>query len=403
MAASLEGVSGEFSASIPAAPSASATVPGRTASVPIPRSVRSLAAAAAAVLALSACGSDYPLGDAQREAAESSTSTLSGILSGSGSSAQGPAMDAWIAGFGTINPKVQVQYSPDGSGAGRNALLAGAVDFAGSDAYLQEEELGKAREVCGPNGAMDIPAYISPIAVAFNLPGIDSLNLDAPTIAAIFRGDIETWSDPAIAGQNPGVALPDIRVTPVSRADDSGTTENFTEYLHEAAPQAWPDSPSGTWPGNLGGENAQGNAGVVSTVTRTEGAVTYADDSVIDDSMGTVNLRVGEEYVPISADGAAIAVEQAKRVPNRGPHDIALQLDRTTTAPGAYPLVLVSYQIYCSGYEDSETVELVKAFGEYVISDEGQAASEDAAKSAPLPESLADEARAAVESITTLP
>ena len=371
--------------------------------MPKPRPVRTLAVVTAAVLALSACGSDYPLGDEQRKAAESSTSTLSGILSGSGSSAQGPAMDAWIAGFGILHPKVQLQYSPDGSGAGRSALLAGAVNFAGSDAYLQDEEIAEAKEVCGPEGAMDIPAYISPIAVAFNLPGIDSLNLDAATIAGMFRGEIDRWNDPAIGGQNPGVDLPDLPITPVSRADDSGTTENFTEYLHAAAPEAWPDSPSGTWPSGTGGENAQGSSGVVSTVTRTEGAVTYADDSVIDSSMGTVNLLVGGEYVPISAEGASIAVEQSTRVAGRGPHDIALELDRTTTAPGAYPLVLVSYQIYCSAYENPDIVELVKAFGLYVVSNEGQAASEEAAKSAPLPAALADQAREAIESITTLP
>lgn len=361
---------------------------------------RSLAAVLLATLALTACGSDYPLGDAQREAAENSTSNLSGVLSGAGSSAQGPAMDAWIAGFGTLHPKVQLQYSPDGSGAGRSALLAGAVNFAGSDAYLQDEEEAEARAACGPGGALDIPAYISPIAVAFNLPGITSLNLDAGTIARIFRGEIQAWDDPALAALNPGVDLPATRITPVSRADDSGTTENFTEYLHEVDPEAWPEAPSGTWPGGLQGENAQGSAGVVSTVTRTEGAVTYADDSVIDESMGTVNLQVGGEFVPISAEAASTAVEQSTRVPGRSEHDIALQLDRKTTVPGAYPLVLVSYQIYCSSYEDAGVVERVRTFGEYVVSEEGQQASADAAKSAPLPESLAEQARDAMESIT---
>ncbi|WP_066302072.1 phosphate ABC transporter substrate-binding protein PstS [Arthrobacter luteolus] len=367
------------------------------------RPLRTLAAAAAAVLALSACGSDYPLGEEQRKAAENSTSTLAGIISGSGSTAQGPAMDAWIGGFRVLHPKAQVQYSPDGSGAGRNALLAGAVQFAGSDAFLQDEELGEAREVCGPDGALDIPAYISPIAVAFNLPGIESLNMDAGTIAKLFRGEIEFWNDPVIAAQNPGVELPQTRITAVSRADDSGTTENFTEYLHEAAPEEWPNDPSGSWPGGLGGENAQGSAGVISTVTRTEGAVAYSDDSVVDDSLGTVNLKVGEEYVPISAEGASIAVEQATRVQDRGEHDIALHLDRTTTAPGAYPLVLISYQIFCSSYEDADTTELVKTFGQYVVSEEGQQASAEAAKSAPIPDSLAVQARAAIESITVRP
>ena len=367
------------------------------------RTLRTVAVAAAAALALSACGSDYPLGEEQRKAAENSTSTLSGIVSGSGSTAQGPAMDAWIGGFRVLHPKAQVQYSPDGSGAGRSALLAGAVDFAGSDAYLQDEELGDAREVCGPDGAMDIPAYISPIAVAFNLPGIDSLNMDAATIAKLFRGEIEFWNDPQIAAQNPGVDLPQTRITAVSRADDSGTTENFTEYLHEAAPEEWPDDPSGSWPGGLGGENAQGSAGVISTVTSTEGAVAYSDDSVVDDSLGTVNLKVGEEYVPISPEAASVAVEQATRVQGRSEHDIALHLDRTTTEPGAYPLVLISYQIFCSSYENAETTELVQTFGQYVVSPEGQRASADAAKSAPIPDSLAAEARTAIESITTRP
>ena len=368
--------------------------------MPLPRLARPLALAAAAALALTACGSDYPLGDEQREAAERSTSNLSGTLSGSGSSAQGPAMDAWIAGFGLLHPRVQLQYSPDGSGAGRGALLNGAVQFAGSDAYLQDEELDKAREVCGPDGAYDIPTYISPIAVAFNLPGIETLNLDAPTIAAMFRGDIQLWNDPEIVRQNPGVALPELRITPVSRADDSGTTENFTEYLHEVAPVAWPDAPSGTWPGGLAGENAQGSAGVVSTVTRTEGALTYADDSVVDESMGTVNLLVGEQYVPISGEAAALAVSEATRVPGRDENDIALHLNRTTTAPGAYPLVLVSYEIFCSSYEKPETVELVKEFGLYLVSEEGQQTSEEAAKSAPIPEELAEQARAAIDSIS---
>ena len=89
---------------------------------------------------------------------------------------------------------------------------------------------------CGPEGALNIPVYISPIAVAFNLPGITELKLDATTVAKIFRGEIANWNDPAIAALNPGVSLPDLKVTPVNRSDDSGTTTNFTEYLAAAAP-----------------------------------------------------------------------------------------------------------------------------------------------------------------------
>ena len=148
-------------------------------------------------------------------------------------------MQAWMAGFTTANPDASVQYSPDGSGAGRKALLAGGVQFAGSDAHLKDEEVAASIEACGPDGALHIPAYISPIAIAFNLDGVDELNLDANTIAAIFRGEISTWNDPAIAGQNEGTELPETPVTVVHRADESGTTQNFTEYLAAAAPEVW--------------------------------------------------------------------------------------------------------------------------------------------------------------------
>ncbi len=360
---------------------------------------RRTAVLAVGLIALTGCGSDYPLGEDQRRAAENANSNLTGSITGAGSSAQRAAMEAWKASFAAIHPKTQIQYSPDGSGAGRTALLADAVDFAGSDAYLEEEEFEKSKEACGPDGAFNIPAYVSPISVAFNVPGIKSINMDAATIAAIFRGEITNWNDPTIASQNPELELPDLRIAPINRSDDSGTTENFTDYLHEVAPEAWPYEPDGTWPGELGGENAKGNAGVVSTMAKTVGSITYADDSAVGEELGTVALKVGDDYVPVSAEGAAIAVDQAEPVEGRPEYDLALNLDRQTTAPGAYPLVLVSYHIYCTTYTDAETAELVRTFGTYVVSDEGQQASAEAAKSAPISESLSERATDAISRI----
>lgn len=313
-------------------------------------------------------------------------------------------MQAWIAGFAEANPGASVQYSADGSGAGREALLAGGVQFAGSDAYLDEEEAAAAAEVCGPEGALHIPAYISPIAVAFNLPGVDELNLDATTIAKIFRGEITEWNDPAITEANPGVELPSTPITPVHRGDESGTTKNFTEYLAAAAPEAWTDKASGEWPAGIGnGENASGTGGVVSLVTSTEGAVTYADASAAGD-LGTVSVLVGSDYVALSSEAAAKAVETSTPVTGEGrpDGDMAMELDRDTTESGAYPLILVSYHVYCTGYENAETVDLVQAFGEYVVSEDGQAAAQDAAGNAPLSEALREKAVTALESITVL-
>ncbi|WP_323959986.1 phosphate ABC transporter substrate-binding protein PstS [Arthrobacter sp. JZ12] len=360
---------------------------------------RAAAVISVAALALTACGSDNAVNSGSEGGSSSAPeSTVSGTLTGAGASSQQAAMTAWKAGFEEANPDATIQYSPDGSGAGREAFLAQGVQFAGSDAYLDEEEYAAAMEVCGPEGAINIPGYVSPIAVAFNIPGVDTLNLDAPTIAAIFKGDITNWNDEAIVSQNDGAELPDLPITVVHRADESGTTENFVEYLAAAAPDEWTYEVSGDWPADIVAENAQGTNGVVSTTSSTEGAITYADASAVGD-LGQVSVKVGEEYVALSSEAAAKAVEVATPVEGRGELDMSLDLERDTTESGAYPIVLVSYHLYCTEYDDQETVDLVKAFGSYVISEEGQQAAADSAGNALLSETLREQAQEAIDSI----
>ncbi|RUP83994.1 phosphate ABC transporter substrate-binding protein PstS [Kocuria sp. HSID17582] len=358
---------------------------------------RSAAVLAIGALALTACGSDNPTGNAGGGSGEQSG--VSGTLTGIGASSQQAAMTAWQNGFQSANSGATVQYSPDGSGAGRKAFLAGGANFAGSDAYLTEDEVSQAKQQCGDAGAMDLPVYVSPISVAFNLPGVKSLNLDAPTIAKIFKGEIKKWNADEIKKQNPDADLPDTAVTVVHRSDDSGTTENFTDYLSKAAPQDWTEEPAQAWPTKYAAENNKGTSGVVSTTSSTEGAVTYADSSAVGD-LGTAAIKVGEKYVAHSADAAAKAVEVSKQVEGRGEHDMAIDIDRATTEAGAYPLVLISYHVVCSTYDSQETADLVKSFEKYVVSEDGQKAAADSAGSAPLSQSLRDEAKAAVESIS---
>lgn len=360
---------------------------------------RAAAVISVAALALTACGSDNATGDSAATGEAAEGASVSGNLTGAGSSAQNAAMIAWQDGFATVNPGATVQYSPDGSGAGREAFLAEAVPFAGSDAYLDDEEYAASQEICGPDGAINIPVYVSPIAVAFNLEGVDTLNLDAETIASIFRGEISTWDDEAIASQNPDAELPSTPITVVHRSDDSGTTENFTEYLAAAAPEVWTDEADGAWPAAIVAENAQGNNGVVSTTTSTDGAITYADASVVGD-LGTVAVQVGEEYVPYSPEAAAAAVDAATPVEGRSDVDMSLELERDTEEAGTYPIVLVSYHIVCSTYEDQETVDLVKAFESYVISEDGQQTAEGSAGNAPISETVRTDAQTAIDSIT---
>src|SRR5690554_308906 len=217
------------------------------------------AIAVVGTLALSSCAANE--GNAS---ADDSASTLSGTLIGGGASSQQAAQEAWVAAFQTDNPDVTVEYDPTGSGTGRDNFIAGANAFTGSDRAFKDEELAEDNFAgCVPGTPIvEIPAYISPIAIIFNLEGVDTLNLDAPTIAKIFKGEITNWSDEAIVSQNPDATLTDQAITAVHRSDESGTTENFVEYLSAVTPEVWDAEVSGDW-AYEGGEAAQGTSGVV--------------------------------------------------------------------------------------------------------------------------------------------
>jgi phosphate transport system substrate-binding protein len=349
----------------------------------------------ALALSLAACGSDPGAAEPAGEGSESAMD-LSGELNGGGSSAQESAMEAWRAGFQSLNPDVTVNYDPVGSGGGREQFIAGGTAFAGSDAYLDDEELAAAEAQCGEGGVIEYPAYISPVAVAFNLEGVDTLNMTPETIAGIFAGEITAWDDEAIAADNPDAELPSTDITVVHRSDDSGTTENFQEYLNTVVPDVWTWEPEGIWPIE-GQESAQGTSGVVSAAQAGEGTITYADASQIGE-LGTVAVGVGDEFVPYSPEAAAAVVEGSPRVEGTSDHVFVYDLKRDIA--GTYPVVLVSYQLACATYEDAATADLVKGFYSYILSDDGQAAAADSAGSAPLSAELRDQFLPSVEAIT---
>jgi phosphate transport system substrate-binding protein len=355
-----------------------------------------LSVALASTLALSACGAANETDTAG--AGGDSGEQLSGGLVGAGASSQQAAMQGWEAGFNGLQPDVDFSYDPVGSGGGREQFLAGGTDFAGSDAPLDEEELAQAEERCGTSGVFELPNYISPIAVIYNLDGVDELDLSPETVAGIFDQKITTWNDPAIAADNPDAELPDTAITPVNRSDESGTTENFTEYLSAAAGQAWPHEADGVWPVE-GGESAQGTSGVVAAVEAGAGAIGYADLSQAGD-LGVANIGVGDEFVTPSPEAAAAVVENSEQVAGRGEYDFAIELNRDTTGSGEYPIVLVSYHLGCIEYDDQAKADLVKAFMAYVTSEDGQDAASEAAGSAPISGTLREQAQTAIEAIT---
>lgn len=357
------------------------------------------AIAMVSALALASCatadngGGDEPTG-----------MVLEGTLVGAGASSQQTAQEAWVVSFQETYPDTTVEYDPVGSGGGRETFVGGGSQFAGSDRAFKIDEIAEDNFAsCVPGtGILEIPAYISPIAVFFNLEGVDALNMDGATIAGIFSGQITNWSDPAIADQNPDTELPDLPITAVHRADDSGTTANFTDYLAAVAPDVWTVGVIETWPTEYGGEAAPQTSGVVDAVANGTGTIGYADASRAGD-FGIVDVKVGEEYVPYSPEAAAAIIDASPRdnEGERGDTDLAIAVDRSSSAPNVYPIVLVSYLIACNEYAavGEANLDLIKGYLSYVISAEGQAVAADAAGSAPITDAQREAAQAAIDAI----
>jgi len=349
-------------------------------------------AALALALGLTACGAANEGGGDK-----AADSKLTGTLNAGGSTAQESAVAAWKKAFQSTNPDVTVNYDPVGSGGGREQFLAGGLDFAGSDAFLDDEELTKAKERCSSD-IVEVPVFVSPIAVIYNVDGVDQLNLAPKTVAGIFEGKITTWNDAAIKADNPDAKLPATKITPVHRSDDSGTTENFTDYLDQAGEGAWTGGKNKVWPVK-GGEAAEGTSGVVAAVTNGKGTIGYADAGQAGD-LGKADIKVGDSFTEPSPEAAAKVLDASTQVEGRAATDIAIDVDRKVAEKGVYPIVLVSYQIACQTYDDKAKTDLVKAWLTYVSSADGQKVAATDAGSAPLTEAIADKVKTAVDSIT---
>lgn len=360
----------------------------------------------AMLTALAACGDNTaaPTGDNTGNSNTSSAEAISGEFKGAGASSQQAAVEAWVAGFQGTNPDAKIGYNPSGSGAGVSTFLTGATAWAGSDAALSADQIEQSKSVCASGTAFDIPVYISPIAVVFNLKGVSDegkhVNMDAETIAKIFDGKITTWNDPAIQDQNPDLELPATPITVVHRSDKSGTTQNFVSYFIDTVPDAWPYELSENWPNEVG-QGAKGTSGVISTVQQADGTIGYADFSQVGD-LGTVAVKVGEEYVEISAEAGSKVIDDSELDSSaEGENRVVVKLNHNTSAEGAYPIVLVSYDIACPAYKDADTAKFVKSWLTYVVSEEGQQTASQNAGSAPLPDSLRETVMQSIDAIET--
>ncbi|MEU5612287.1 phosphate ABC transporter substrate-binding protein PstS [Streptomyces sparsogenes] len=367
--------------------------------------LRAIAAGALALsgaLVLTACGSDDNSGSSGgngTKAAGDIKCEGKGQLLASGSSAQKNAMDLWVKNYGGACKDVKINYKATGSGAGIQEWLQGKTAFAGSDSALKPEEVAGSKKMCKGGGqGINLPMVGGPIAVGFNVPGVDKLTLDAKTLALIFDSKIKKWNDEAIKKLNKGVSLPDLKIQAFHRSDDSGTTDNFTKYLKAAAPSAWPHEPGKAWAGS-GGQAADGSSGVSSQVKQVSGAISYFELSYATaSSIKTVDLDTGASApVQATVDNASKAIAEAK-IKGTG-KDLALDLAYDTKAEGAYPITLVTYEIACDKGNKSDTLAATKSFLTYVASEDGQASLKDLGY-APLPTEIATKVRESVASLS---
>jgi len=324
---------------------------------------------ATSALVLSGCNSDNK---ATGPGASSGANVSCGgkqTLKASGSTAQANAMTRFVKAFEQACPGQTLDYTANGSGAGISEFIGNQTDFGGSDSEMLPPEYAAAQQRCG-SPAWNLPVVFGPIAISYNVNGVNSLTLDGTTAAKIFNGAIAAWNDPAIAALNRGVNLPAEPIRVIFRSDESGTSDNFQKYLDTASNGAWGKGAGKTFKGGVG-EGAMGNDGTAAAVKRTEGAISYNEWSFAQAqqlNMAKIITSAGPDPVVLSADSVAKTIATAGII-NKG-NDLVLDtisFYRPSQA-GSYPIVLATYEIVCSKYPDPQVGTAVKAFLQSTIS-----------------------------------
>lgn len=349
----------------------------------------------ASALALAACGTDDNTTGAAPSASGTSddAACASGSLQAAGSSAQKPAVNAWIEAYQNQCSKAAVTYDGQGSGVGITQFTQGQVPLAGSDSALKEDEQTKADARCDGGKAVDLPMVATPVAIIFNLKGVDTLTVTPEILAKIYSGKITKWNDPLITAANPGVTLPATTVTSVHRSGDSGTTDNFTKFLDAQVPDAWTFGSGKAWkaPGGVGGKDS---SAVVQQVRSTDGAIGYVDGpDAKKNSLTPAALDSGNGPVEISADSVGKALSAAQTTVDG--QDIKVEINYGLKEAGAYPAILVTYEITCTKGLPADQARLVKSFLTYTASARGQGQLADIGH-LPLPADLLKKVQDAV-------
>ena len=299
-----------------------------------------------------------------------------GNLQGAGATFPEPFYTKAFFQYTAKNPQVTVNYQPIGSGGGIKQFTAGTVDFGASDVPMTADELTAAG---GDAAVVEVPTILGVVSIAYNLSGVAKLQLDGPTLADIFLGKIKKWDDPALKALNPGASLPSRAISTVYRADGSGTTYQFTDYLSKVSPD---------WKSQVGvgksvswkvGTGAKGNEAVAQGVKTTDGAIGYVELAyVVQTGMIQAYLKnQAGKYLQASIDGATAA---AKQNTNVSPTTFSI-----TNMPGdaSYPIASFSWIFIKKKIDNADKGKAVVNLFKWIITD-GQTYGKEL-QYAPLP------------------
>ena len=297
-------------------------------------------------------------------------------LSGAGATFPLPFYNVVFEQFAEVNGDA-VAYGGIGSGGGVRNLRDKIVDFAGSDAFLTEKEMADMPAV------IHVPTCMGAVVLAYNLEGVDNLNLSGELIANIFAGNITMWNDARIAALNPDAKLPAEAIIPAFRSDGSGTTFVFTDYLSKVSPMWKEKFGAGKSVNFPSGQAAKGNPGVAGVVKQTKNAIGYVGSEYAFAQKipyARIMNQRGEIVEPTAASISAAASGEI-------PADTRCSITNSDAA-GAYPISTFTWMIIYKeqNYSDRPKEQAVATLDllQYILSDEAQKITSEV-HYAPLP------------------
>ena len=333
-------------------------------------------------LGLSACKNESAPAAANGEAAPTAPTTagdkVAAEITGAGASFVYPLISKWSADYAAATGN-KVNYQSIGSGGGIAQIKAGTVDFGSTDKPLPSDELAA-------SGLGQFPSAIGGVVPVFNLEGIEpgALRLTGPLLADIFLGKISKWNDAAIAAANPGLALPDEKITIVHRSDGSGTTFNFSNYLSKGSGEWKEKVGEGTslqWPGGVGGK---GNEGVAAYVKQIKGGIGYVELAyALQNAMPYASLQnAAGQWVQPTAETFAAAAASADWS-NASDFNLVI-----TNAPGeqAWPITATNFMLMHKQPKDPARSQATREFFKWAF-EQGQSQAQ-ALHYVPLPPEL---------------